>query len=80
MLTSPLKRRAKQLGLPLPFHGGEGSLAYGGIPDPQPDESPRRTYWSDRDGIARRMVEALEGELRSRPDAIGQAPREAKRR
>jgi hypothetical protein len=69
MLTSPLKRRAKQLGLPLPFLGGEGSLAYGGIPNPRPEDDPGRTYWQDRDGIAKRMAEALTSELKTRPDA-----------
>lgn len=71
MLTSPLKRRAKQLGLPLPFVGGEGVLAYGGIPDPRPDEDPGRTYWADRDGIAERMAEAIRAELKRRPDWRG---------
>lgn len=69
MLTSPLKRRAKQLGLPLPFLGGEGSLGYGGIPDPRPEDDPARTYWQDKDGIAARMVDALHAELKTRPDA-----------
>jgi hypothetical protein len=69
MLTSPLKRRAKQLGLPLPFLGGEGALAYGGIPDPRPEEDAGRTYWADRDGIAVRMAEAILAELNERPDA-----------
>jgi hypothetical protein len=39
LLTTPLKRRAHELGLPLPFAGGKGALAYGGIPDPDPDKT-----------------------------------------
>jgi hypothetical protein len=62
-LTSPLKRRAKQLGLPLPFLGGEGAREYGGIPSPLPDDDPRRTYWQDHNGIATRMVEAIQAQL-----------------
>ena len=69
-LTSPLKRRAKQLGLPLPFLGGEGAREYGGIPSPLPADDPRRTYWQDHDGVADRMMSAIKAELDKRPEAV----------
>jgi hypothetical protein len=65
-LNTALKRRAKELRLPLPFDGGEGALPYGGITHPTPDDDPGRTYWQDRDGIASRMIEALRNERASR--------------
>lgn len=65
-LTTPLKRRAREMNLPLPFDGGEGSLPYGGITDPQPSDDRERTYWQDRDGIAERMVTILKGERATR--------------
>jgi hypothetical protein len=70
VLTSPIKRRARHLGLPLPFLGGEGVRPYGGIPDPLPGDDPHRTYWVDHDGIAGRMVKAIIVELDRRPEAI----------
>jgi len=45
LLTNSLKRRAKTLGLPRPWTEGA--------------TSDNRTLWSDRDGIARRMVEGI---------------------
>lgn len=69
LVTSQLKRRAKALGLPLPFDGGEGALAYGGIPKPAKSDDPGRTYWQDRDGIAARMATALREAINARPDA-----------
>lgn len=62
-LTTPIKRRAKTLGLPLPFDGGHGSVDFGGISDPLPGDDPGRTYWADRNGIAARMLQAVEDEL-----------------
>jgi hypothetical protein len=59
LLTTPIKRRAKTLGLPWPFEGGQGDRDYGGIASPQPGDDPGRTYWEDRDGIAERMLQAL---------------------
>jgi hypothetical protein len=70
-VTTPLKRRAKMLRLPLPFAGGLGSEVYGGIPSPSPDMDAERTHWQDRDGIARRMLKALDGKQKStRPSAV----------
>lgn len=56
VLTTPVKRIAKRLGLPLPFDIGE-----------TPDGT--RTVWHDRDGIAARMVSAVahEQQRRSQP-------------
>jgi hypothetical protein len=65
-LTTPLKRRAAALKLPLPFSGGLGGEQYGGIPSPSPDMDPQRTHWQDRDGIARRMLAAIALELDTR--------------
>lgn len=65
-LTTPLKRRAKALGLPLPFAGGLGTETYGGIKNPAPDLDPERTHWQDRDGVAKRMLVAIDEELESR--------------
>jgi hypothetical protein len=48
VLTTPLKRRAKSLGLPRPW-----------TEDASPDH---RTIWRDCDGIANRMVAAIENE------------------
>lgn len=47
-LTTPLKRRAKKLGLALPWREG--------VSDSD------RTVWSDRDGIAERMLAAIDEE------------------
>lgn len=47
-LTTPLKRRAKKLGLGLPWSEG--------VSDSE------RTVWSDRDGIAQRMLAAIDEE------------------
>ncbi|HEU4738164.1 MAG TPA: hypothetical protein VFS54_03670 [Solirubrobacterales bacterium] len=47
-LTTPLKRRAKKLGLALPWNEG--------VSDSD------RTVWSDRDEIAKRMLAAIDGE------------------
>lgn len=66
-LTTPLKRRAAKLGLPLPFDGGRGGLDYGGITDRTPGDDPGRTYWADRDGIAARIAQAVTAELANRP-------------
>jgi hypothetical protein len=67
LLTTPLKRRARQLELPLPFVGGEGSLPYGGIPKPDPErDDPGRTYWEDRNGASARLVKAIQRELAGR--------------
>jgi hypothetical protein len=68
-LTTPLKRRARGLELPLPFLGGEGSKAYGGLPEPAGTDEPGRTHWQDRDGIAQRMLGALRAEVQRRPEA-----------
>ncbi len=70
-LTTPLKRRAKALGLPLlPFDGGQGfSESYGGLPPKEAEAAgldPERTYWQDRDGIAGRMLNALAEEQERR--------------
>lgn len=74
-LTTPLKRRAKTLGLPLPFAGGLGAESYGGIMAPSPDMDPQRTHWQDRDGIAKRMLRAIEEERAARaPDTSSAAP------
>ncbi len=73
-LTTPLKRRAAALKLPLPFSGGLGAEQYGGIRSPAPDMDPQRTHWQNRDGIAGRMLAAIAGELESRskkPDHVG---------
>lgn len=72
-LTTPLKRRAKSLGLPLPFTGGRGDQLYGGIDDPAGDMDPQRTYWRDRAAIAERMSVALQREQDAR--TLSQAPR-----
>ncbi len=72
-LTTPLKRRAKALHLSLPFAGGLGTKSYGGIPAPSPDMDPERTHWQDRDGIARRMLGAIDELRESRsltPEAL----------
>jgi hypothetical protein len=66
-LTTPLKRRATKLGLPLPFDGGQGSLDFGGVTDHRPGDDPGRTYWADRNGIAARIVQAITDELAKRP-------------
>jgi hypothetical protein len=58
-LTTPLKRRASALQLPLPFDGGKGTEPYGGVRSPSPDMDPERTHWQDRDGIAERMLAAI---------------------
>jgi hypothetical protein len=65
-LTTPLKRRANALGLPLPFDGGRGAEPFGGIGTPSPDMDRARTHWEDRDGIAPRMLIALDAELIAR--------------
>ena len=65
-LTTPIKRRAKSLGLPLPFDGGQGSVEFGGLSRPRPGDDPGRTYWADRNGIAVRMLEAIKAELATR--------------
>lgn len=59
-LTTPLKRRAKSLQLPLPFLGGRGDAPFGGIPSPTPDMDANRTHWADRNGIAARMITAIQ--------------------
>lgn len=51
-LTTPLKRRAKKLGLPLPWDEG--------VTDDD------RTLWRDRDGIADRMLQAIQNEQQYR--------------
>ncbi len=51
-LTTPLKRRAKKLGLDLPWSEG--------VSDSE------RTVWSDRDGIAARMLVAIDAETARR--------------
>jgi hypothetical protein len=62
LLTTPLKRRAKKLRLDAPpWDGGRGAEPFGGIAEYH-GLDPERTYWRDRDGIAERMVAALEGE------------------
>ena len=53
-LNTHLKRRAAALGWPLPFDGGSSRLARG---------RPPRTWWRDREGIAARMVVALDARL-----------------
>lgn len=73
-LTTPLKRRAGALRLPLPFSGGRGAEAYGGIRSPSPDMDPQRTHWQDRDGIARRMLSAIEAERHTRLRASATKP------
>jgi hypothetical protein len=52
VLTTPLKRRAKALGLTRPWT--------------EDASADNRTIWRDRDGIAKRMVEALEAERERR--------------
>jgi hypothetical protein len=74
-LTTPLKRRAKALRLRLPFAGGLGTEPYGGILAPSPDMDPDRTHWQDRDGIARRMLNAIEDETSARAKHAGRALR-----
>jgi hypothetical protein len=51
-LTNPMKKRARRLGIPVPWT--EAST---------PD---RRTIWRDRDGIAARMVKAIRAERAAR--------------
>lgn len=51
-LTTPLKRRAKKLGLPVPWKS-----------DVSEDD---HTVWRDRDGIGGRMVEAIRDEQQRR--------------
>jgi hypothetical protein len=51
-LTNPMKKRARRLGIPVPWT--EAST---------PDN---RTIWRDRDGIAARMVKAIEAERADR--------------
>lgn len=65
-LTTPLKRRVRALGLPLPFNGGHGGETYGGIDAPSPDMDASRTHWQDHDGIAARMVAAIDAETARR--------------
>lgn len=65
-LTTPLKRRAKALKLPLPFFGGEGSRPDSGLLDPPPEIDTSRTHWQDHDGIALRMLSAIGRELACR--------------
>lgn len=65
-LTTPLKRRARSLNLPLPFDGGRGGESYGGISAPAVDMDPKRTHWKNRNGIAQRMLAALDAELAMR--------------
>ena len=65
-LTTPLKRRAKALKLPLPFGGGEGARTDSGLPEPPPGTNGSRTLWQDRDGVAARMLEAVKTELVTR--------------
>jgi hypothetical protein len=76
-LTTPLKRRAASLQLSLPFDGGLGGQPYGGIPNPSADMDSDRTHWQDRDGIARRMVAAIQDELAVRHEGA-HAPARAK--
>lgn len=52
-VSGRLSRRAAELGLPLPYDASRPG---------------RTTLWHDRDGIARRMVAALEQELALRPE------------
>ncbi len=65
-LTTPLKRRAKALKLPLPFFGGEGSRPDSGLPDQPFDIDTSRTHWQDHDGIASRMLSTIRRELATR--------------
>ena len=51
-LTNPLKRRAKRLGLEVPWE--------------ETADRDDRTVWVDRDGIAARMLAAIEEEIRRR--------------
>jgi hypothetical protein len=51
-LTNPLKKRAARLGLEVPWEEGA--------------DRENRTVWLDRDGIAARMVEAIDEEVRRR--------------
>ena len=52
-LTNSMKKRARKLGLPVPWKEGT-----------TPDGT--RTVWFDRDGIAARMVKAIDDELARR--------------
>lgn len=52
-LTNPLKKRARKMGIPVPWT--ETSTPDG-----------LRTVWKDRDGIAARMVRAIEEERKDR--------------
>jgi hypothetical protein len=52
-LTNPLKKSAKRLGIDDPWEWGENAEG-------------TRTIWSDRDGIAARMVEAIDQERERR--------------
>jgi len=51
-LTNPLKKRAARLGL--------------GVPWEETADREDRTVWVDRDGIAERMLEAIETEMERR--------------
>jgi hypothetical protein len=51
-LTNPLKKRAKRLGLEVPWE--------------ETVDREDRTVWVDRDGIAARMLEAIDEESRRR--------------
>ena len=51
-LTNPLKKRAARLGLELPWE--------------EDADRENRTVWVDRDGIAARMLEAIDEEVRRR--------------
>jgi hypothetical protein len=59
-LTRWIRKRASELSCELPYDGGLGEEAYGGIVQPRPSDDAGRTYYEDRDGIAGRMVEALQ--------------------
>jgi len=52
VLTTPLKRRAKALGLPMPWRSGA--------------DHEDRTLWFAIDGVAERLVEAIDIELKAR--------------
>jgi hypothetical protein len=58
-LTRWIRQRARELNCSLPYDGGLGEEYYGGIRRPRPGDDPQVTYYEDRDGIARMMVEAL---------------------
>lgn len=61
-LTTPLKRRARMLELPLPFLGGKGARPYSGLPGPVEGMVKGRTHWQDHAGIASRMLAVIEAE------------------